>query len=323
MVGRNRAIGPRLQSFNENLPGATPHMSIFGEIDLRNLRFEERTDAFDNLKSDISDILFAKPCHNYAPLQRSRQAAEFFDRQMLISRGGRGCHPLDPIFFFGCNGRGAPDAGPNFATERFFQIRNDAMPQPIAQRSEIFVRGIFAKFQAILSHVRVNLVAPNSEYGADNCKIDIFDSPDGNIAHGSETGETGATEKINQKRLDQIVGVMGQKDCVTASVFRDFCKELIARLARGGFDRDLLFSRHGADIRGFDFKIDIVFGRESFDKARIGPARSEPQLMIKMANNQISISKIDQPMEQHDGIPAAGNTKEVVASGRKFAEKFF
>lgn len=71
MVGRKRAIGPRLQSFNENLPGATPHMSIFGKIDLRNLRFEERTDAFDYLKSDISDILFAKPFHNYAPLQRS------------------------------------------------------------------------------------------------------------------------------------------------------------------------------------------------------------------------------------------------------------
>jgi len=28
-------------------------------------------------------------------------------------------------------------------------------------------------------------------------------------------------------------------------------------------------------------------------------------------------------MKQHDGIPAAGNTNEVVASGRKFAEKFF
>jgi len=298
-------------------------MSIFGKIDLRNLRFEERTDAFDYIKSDISDILFAKPCHNYAPLQRSRQAAEFFDRQMLISRGRRCCHPLDTIFFFGRNGRGAPDARPNFATKRFFQIRNDAVAQPIAQRSEIFVRGIFAKFQAILSHVPVNLVAPNSKYGADNRKVDIFDPADGNIAHSSETGETGATEKINQKRLDQIVGVMGEKDCVTASVFRDFCKELIARIARGGFDRHLLFLREHSNARSSQCKIEIVFGRESFDKACIGPARSEPQLMIKMANNQISISEIDQPMKQHDGIPAAGNTNEVVAGGRKFAEKFF
>src|SRR5204863_4716691 len=111
------------------------------------------------------------------------------------------------------------------------------------------------------------------------------DSPDRNLAHRGETSETGAAKKVNQKRLDQIVGVMCEKDCVTASLFRDLCKELVARLTCGGFDRHLLFVRDRADIRGSDFKIDIVFAREFFDKARVGIARASAQLVIQVTDD--------------------------------------
>ena len=93
---------------------------------------------------------------------------------------------------------------------------------------------------------------------------------------------------------------MCEKDCVTASLFRDFCKELIARLTRGSFDRHLLFSRDRSDVRGSDFEIDIVFRREFFDKARVGIARASAQLVIQMADDQFLVTKTDERIQQRD-----------------------
>ncbi len=157
--------------------------------------------------------------------------------------------------------------------------------------------------------------------GVDHGKIDIVDSPDGNIAHGGETGETGAAKKVNQKRLDQVVGVMCEKDCVTASLFRDFCKERIARLTRGSFDRHLLFSRDRADIRRSDFKIDIVFRREFFDKARVGIARASAQLVIQVADDQLLVTNVDKVMKERDGIASAGNADEMARVRREPAKQ--
>ncbi len=172
-------------------------MPISGEIDLCNLRIEERTNAFDYVKADVSDALLAQPCHDEASLQRSRQAAEFFDRQTLIFCVGTFGHAVDPSFFFRCNRCRAQDARADFSTERFFQIGNDTAAKPVTQRSEIFIRSIFAKFQAMLSHVPVNFVPPNSEERPDNGKIDIFDSAHGNFAHRGETGETRPAKKVD------------------------------------------------------------------------------------------------------------------------------
>src|SRR5438093_1500262 len=63
--------------------------------------------------------------------------------------------------------------------------------------SEIFIRSIFAKFQAMLSDVPVNFVPPNSEERSDNSKIDTFDSAHGNFAHRGETGETRPAKKVD------------------------------------------------------------------------------------------------------------------------------
>ena len=37
------------------------------------------------------------------------------------------------------------------------------MPKPIPQRSEVLVGGVLAKFQMVLSHIFIDIVAPNVE----------------------------------------------------------------------------------------------------------------------------------------------------------------
>src|SRR5216110_2373953 len=135
--------GGGYSSLNENPSASPPRMPISWEIDLCNLRIEERTNAFDYVKADVSDALLAQPCHDDAPLQRSRQAAELFDRQTLIFCIGMFGHAFDPSFFFRCNRCRAQDARSDFSTERFFQIGNYAAAKSVTQRSEIFIRSIF------------------------------------------------------------------------------------------------------------------------------------------------------------------------------------
>src|SRR5437899_3143066 len=165
----------------------------------------------------------------------------------------------------------------------------------------------------MLSHVPVNFVPPNSEERSDNGKIDIFDSAHGNFAHRGETGETRPAKKIDQKRLDQIVGVMSEKNRLTAPLLRHFRKERITRFTRGGFDRHLSVVSDRADIRGSYFKIDFVFRGEFFDKARIGPGRPAAQLMVEMADDQlalIEIVSIWQFAEQPNRLPIDGPKPE-------------
>src|SRR6266478_3735450 len=109
-------------------------MSILREIDLRNLRIEERTDAFDYRKTDISDFLFAQPRHDYAPLQRGRQSAELFHRKIHTFCFGTLRHHIDPSFFLSGNGGRAPNGNPNVSTELLFDVGNDAATKPVAQR---------------------------------------------------------------------------------------------------------------------------------------------------------------------------------------------
>src|SRR5437764_12843607 len=97
-------------------------MPISWKIDLCNLCIEERTNAFDYVKADVSDALLAQPCHDEASLQRSRQAAEFFDRQTLSFWVGTVGHPVDPSCFFLCNRRRARHGRSDFSTERVSPI---------------------------------------------------------------------------------------------------------------------------------------------------------------------------------------------------------
>ena len=131
---------------------------------------------------------------------------------------------------------------------------------------------------------------------------------------------------------------MGQKNGVTFSSFRDLGEERIARLARRGFDRHLLFRSERAHGRSARLKIDapiscracaplarprirpalrlpcnfsaIAFGEIS-NESCIGVARSAAQVMIQMADDQVSVTQIDQLIEQRDRIASTGNPDEI------------
>src|SRR2546423_8512742 len=240
-------------SLQKNLPGAATCMSILGKIGFRGRGgIEQRAHALDEIKTKVDNLFAAQPRSNGAALDGHGKGAQLFDAELSqLCQFGRQ-QLFKEALFFARDGGGAPNVLANVAAKRFFQIWNDAVPDAITQRSEILVRSVFAEFHSMRANVFVDLVAPDAEKRTDNHKIDTVNSARRNVAHGAESGGSRAAEQIEQESFDEIIGVMSKEDGATFLSLRDPGKEIIAGVARRGFNRPLLFRGKSADIFGFN-----------------------------------------------------------------------
>src|SRR6187399_3295993 len=103
------------------------------------------------------------------------------------------------------------------------------MPDTITKRAEFRVRLIFAEWNLIGCDVLVDLVPPNREQRTNNRERRFADLMGGNLTQRRQASCACTAKKINEKSLDQVVGVMGEKNGVAAAAGSDFCKERIAR----------------------------------------------------------------------------------------------
>src|SRR5437867_2008191 len=136
-------------------------MPILGKICLRGAvaRIKQRADTLDYFESNFGSILRAQPFQNHSALGRDRQEAQLSNRKI-----GTVCVwqlAFDPVLLFGGNDAGTPDILPNIAAECSFQIRNDAATNSVAERSKIFVGGVFPKFEPALTHIPIDFVTPD------------------------------------------------------------------------------------------------------------------------------------------------------------------
>src|SRR4051794_22243214 len=139
---------------------------------------------------------------------------------------------------------------------------------------------------------------------------------------------------------------MREEDRSAVSPPGRFSKERIARFTRRSFDRRFVSLPEHTDVCRTEFEFNAV-GRcrasaslagprarqaerspynflavacdQSFNKPRIGIARSSTQSMVQVANDQAFVTQADQPVQQRDGITPAGHTDQIARLGRKFA----
>ena len=78
-----------------------------------------------------------------------------------------------------------------------------------------------------------------------------------------------------------------------------------------------------ADISRPNLAVEPKVAGDFFDKSGIAARCSPAQLMIKMADDQFLVAKINQEIQKRDGIAATGNADEVAAGRRKVAEESF
>jgi hypothetical protein len=141
------------------------------------------------------------------------------------------------------------------------------------------------------------------------------------LAHAAKSCRPSAAKQIHEERLDQIIGMMRQKNHAATAATRDPGKKFVARGAPGCLD-GLPGSRcHRAHIFAADLASEFVLAREPANKSRVQSTRSAAQFVIEMANDQFAIPEGQEPMKQHHGIATAGNANQVTGGNRKSREE--
>src|SRR4029453_2893178 len=91
-----------------------------------------------------------------------------------------------------------------------------------------------------------------------------------NLAHGSETCVASTAKKVNQKRFDEIVRMVCEKNGFAFSPSRSFSEEFIAGFPSCGFNRCLPFHSEATDVRRLKFEFCAVSQCDFFYKAGVG-----------------------------------------------------
>lgn len=212
-------------------------MSVFGKICLGHAirKIKKRANALDQIKAYLLNVRGLKPFPKHPPLYRWR----CFAQRLNCQRGSAEIlwqKRFEKIFLLCSNGRRSPDILPNVSAKGFFQVRNHAAADPISQRSQVTVRFILAKLQSMRAKIFVDLVSPNIQEWPDNGKTNAVDLTHRHFADRAQTAQPRAAEKIDQKRLDQIISMMAKKDCATLLSLCGLGKEFVTCLPRCRFD---------------------------------------------------------------------------------------
>ena len=174
------------------------------------------------------------------------------------------------------------------------------MTYAVAHRIKLGVGSVLAEFQAMPPGIFVDLLTPCAEHRSDDLQIGSADPACRRLAHCAKTGRSGAAQQIQEKRFDQIVGMMPDKDCVATMTSRHRCEKLVARIAPGRLDRHFLFRRQGADIHGSHDEIAAKLDCNVVDEFRVGLTRAPSQPMVEMAQNEAGIAQLDELMQKRD-----------------------
>jgi|ERR1051325_1291138 hypothetical protein len=168
----------------------------------------------------------------------------------------------------------------------------------------------------------VYLATPNRQKWAYNLKSNLADLTDCDLAHPRETSNSAPTKQIDKERLDKIIRVMTEKDCVTTPAPRDFREELVPRCATSGLGRNLFLSCEGGNIHGIQFKLKAASLSEFLDETSISGAFSAAQPMIEMADDEPLVAAINKLMKQSHRIATAGDANQIFFLRRKLPKNF-
>ena len=113
---------------------------------------------------------------------------------------------------------------------------------------------------------------------------------------------------------------MRDEDGSAAGALRDFREKGIAGVTRGGLNGFLLFCGQSAHRNGTDLNGQIMSGSELPHKQNIGRAGAAAELMIEMADDQVSVTLLQEPMKQGHRIATARDADEIAVLDRKIAQ---
>ena len=175
----------------------------------------------------------------------------------------------------------------------FFDLRNQVVPETIANHLPAQVGGIFAELETEGRGKFADFVFPDLQQGTANQEIscpnrDLRFRLDGRIIQG-----TGTSEQVEQKGLYLIICVVGNEERGGRELLRGFGKKLESRFACRSFER----ADRGQFGQGFDVQWETEPASEPVDELAVFQALGSAQIMIQMAYHQVTKTDRRQNME--------------------------
>lgn len=295
-------------------------MNSSGEIHLRGAEAQQRTDFFNIIEPDICDFVLEEPCADEAPLHREMTTVKPGNRELRWKR--LAAQVRIEIFIFRTEHLcGTPHRRSNFAPEGFLQKRNHLVSHAVAVMLAIAVRVIFSKGNGVCLNISENFAAPDVEQRAENRQRTVRGLALGARPHRPQARCTRSAKEMEQKRLDLIISVMGENKRGTSLLGRGLFKEGVALKAGCRFDGGALFQSTSGYVGTTCDVAELMVCGKLLDKPGVGRTGFPPKLMIEMANDQVAIAKIQQEMQQRDGVAPPRDTDQKALFRRLFPEK--
>jgi hypothetical protein len=169
------------------------------------------------------------------------------------------------------------------SADHFFNLRNQVMPETIANHLPAQVCGIFAELETEGRGKFVDFVFPDLEQGTANQEIscpnrDLRFRLDGCIIQGTST-----PEQVEEKGLYLVICVVSNEERGSREVLRGSGKKLESRFACRSFKR----AGRGQLGQGFDVQWETEPTSEPADEFAVFQALGCAQIMIQMAYHQV------------------------------------
>ncbi len=277
-------------------------MAVAGQICFCRGRagIEQTPHSLDQIEIELSDSLGLKPFLDGAALERPWLRAEC-GRVELVGFELFGIdQALDPFCFIRGNEGGTPEGRADVAAQEFFDVRDEPAPDPIAHWLQTLIARVFSILQPPRLYILIDFLAPNAKQRSNNLQLDSQHATRTALAHSAKAGRPRAAKQVHQESLNEIIRVMAKENRLAAPPACEARKKFVTGHASRRFHRLFRCASQGAHIGLINLEPTMKFGGQTLHELRVGFARAATQSMIEVANNQPSVAKIDELMQQGD-----------------------
>jgi hypothetical protein len=226
-------------SLKEDFAGFATAKGRAGQVDLGCPRLgEEGANSLDIVEADVRNTMPSQPTKKNASLQGTRQGSKHLYLKFLFQPDVRDEH-LNKIFFVLRDRAYSQYTCPDRSLQNSLNPWNQLVANPVSRKSLAQVRSILSEFKMADSGELKQIAFPDRQKWPDQRKRLARNLYAGQKLHTSVAKGTCAPEKIKEKSLDLVVGVMAEKDVAGGVCLAGRCEELPARRAPGRFHRSI------------------------------------------------------------------------------------
>lgn len=239
---------------------------------------------------------------------------------MEAAVGGEGGMGLDPgvgeggevVVVAGGVGGESDQGGCDIAIEGQVESGEDVVAEAVAAVGGGGVGGVFAEAEFVRGDVGVDVGAAPGEEGAveDEAVVEGLDG-----FHAGDAGEAGAATGIGEDGFGLVFGVVGEEEVGGLVLFGGLKEEGVAGVAGGGFERETPGFGEGCDIGFGDFAGKGMFFGEAADEGGVLVRLFATEGVVEVADNEVGVALGEEPVEEDDGVAAAGDGDEAWFGG--------